>query len=175
LPYSKVLATHRKLISKSINRETGHHSILDRLIILEMNGHHNLSDNHYASMLVAHLTLVRAFRRMFIWLIKSLAENITWQDKIRDEIIKMKPPGLYVSLFIDFEISFLCVANTLLCNCLMRLRRRYAFNVSYIFLQYSNGLPKSALQWLPSSKSNRSLRIFSNPLFEFAERYLGLP
>ena len=93
--HSKVLATHRRLISKSINRETHHHSILDRLIILEMNGHHNLSDNHYASMLVAHLTLVKAIRRIFSWLIKSLAENITWQDKIRGEIIKMKRQGLY--------------------------------------------------------------------------------
>ena len=112
--HSKVLATHRKLISKSINRETGHHSILDRLIILEMNGHHNLSDNHYASMLVAHLTLVKAFRRMFIWLIKSLAENITWQDKIRDELIKMKRQDLYSDD--NLQLEYFRDLNMFLCE-----------------------------------------------------------
>ena len=112
--HDKVLATHRKNISKSINRETDHHSILDRLIVLELNGHHNLSDNHYVSIFVAHLTLVKSIRKMFVWLIKSLAENITWQDKIRDEIIKMKRQDSYSEA--NLQLEYFRNLNMFLCE-----------------------------------------------------------
>jgi cytochrome P450 len=65
-------------------------------------------------MLVAHLTLVKAFRRMFIWLIKSLAENITWQDKIRDELIKMKRQDLYSDD--NLQLEYFRDLNMFLCE-----------------------------------------------------------
>jgi hypothetical protein len=59
--------------------------------------------------------MVKSIRNFFVWLIKSLAENITWQDKIRDEIIKMKRQDSYSEDNLQLEYfrnlnMFLCEA-----------------------------------------------------------------
>jgi hypothetical protein len=76
--HRKVLAIHINVISNSINRET----VCHRTCILEMTGIHNMAEEDYACLFLTHISMVNSIRRLFFWIIKSLAENTTWQDRI---------------------------------------------------------------------------------------------
>lgn len=76
--HRKVLAIHINVMSNSINRET----VCHRTCILEMTGIHNMAEEDYACLFLTHISMVNSIRRLFFWIIKSLAENTTWQDRI---------------------------------------------------------------------------------------------
>ena len=80
-----------KYLNSKINSDG--QSILDRLIRLENKGEITLSDEQFTSLFISHLTLSQAIQQTFVWLIKTLAENRFWQDKIFDEIMEMKRNG----------------------------------------------------------------------------------
>jgi hypothetical protein len=103
--HSKVLAIHRNKILNSRNRENIDHptSTLDQVIRLEMMGNHDMSEKDYTSLFFTHLTMLKVIRTTLFWVIKCLADNTTWQDRIRNEIIQMKHNGMYSVENLQFE------------------------------------------------------------------------
>ena len=116
--HRKGLAIDRNVMSNSINRETVCHRtcILDQVIHLEMTGNHNMSEEDYTCLFLTHLSMVNSIRRLFFWIINSLAKNTTWQDRIRNEIIQMKHNGMYSVKHLQLE-SFQDL-NMFVCECL---------------------------------------------------------
>ena len=116
--HRKVLAIHRNMMLNSLNRETVCHRtcILDQVIHLEMTVNHNMSHEDYTCLFLTHLSMVNSIRRLFFWIIKSLAENTTWQDRICREIIQMKQNGKYSVGNLQLE-SFQDL-NMFVCECL---------------------------------------------------------
>ena len=93
--HQDIYKRRRRCIMNGMGVKTDHQSILDKLIIMEMEGQISLSDEQITSLFVMNFTFNRTIANTFRWMIKCLAENIVCQSKIRDEIMQMKVNGSY--------------------------------------------------------------------------------
>jgi hypothetical protein len=96
--HQDIYKRRRRCIMNGMGVKTDHQSVLDKLIIMEMEGKISLSDEQITSLFVMNFTLNRTIAHTFRCMIKCLAENIVCQSKIVDEtFIIQRLRLLYIS------------------------------------------------------------------------------
>ena len=93
--YTNIVERRKNMRNGKNSEKIDSQSILDKLIILELNGEISLSSGQSASLYVSHLTFISSMKTNFVWLIKCLADNRLWQNKIQEEIKQMKLNGFF--------------------------------------------------------------------------------
>lgn len=93
--YTNIVERRKNMWNGKDSEKRNSQSILDKLIILELNGEISLTSAQSASLYVSHLTFIQSMKSNFVWLIKCLADNRVWQNKIQEEIKQMKLNGFF--------------------------------------------------------------------------------